>query len=199
MSNIPWRKAGINQRGTRVTTQQKTLSVLVVDDDSDHADSLAMLVRQYGFDSHVCRDAQDCMAMVERLQPQVILLDLAMPGMSGFDIAYEIKQNPDLRPVRLVAVTGHGRESDRLQTKTYGFDHHLLKPVNSRDLQAVLRTAQKMQAMGTLPDAEIRVRAYAKWEAAGRPDSDEDRIDFWYGAQKELMEERLLAEGSLKD
>jgi two-component system, OmpR family, response regulator len=181
-----------------MTTHQKPLRVLVVDDDSDHASSLAALLTDYGYDAHVCLHAKDCMDAVERLRPQVILLDLAMPGMTGFDIAYEIHHNPDLRPARLVAVTGHGQESDRQQTKTWGFDHHLLKPVDWQDLEAILKTAQRIQGMGVLLDSEIRSRAYANWEAAGRPTShsDEQRIAFWYAAQKELIEERILAEKS---
>ena len=100
-----------------MTTHQKPLCVLVVDDDIDHATSLALLMTEYGYDSQICVHAQDCMEAVERLRPQVILLDLTMPGMTGFDIAQEIRDNPDLRPARLVAVTGHGNESDRQQTK----------------------------------------------------------------------------------
>ena len=123
-----------------MTTLQKTLCVLVVDDDSDHATSLALLMTEYGYDSHVCLHAQDCMEAVERLRPQVLLLDLTMPGMSGFDIAQEIQDNPDLRPARLVAVTGHGNESDRQLTKAFGFDHHLLKPVNFQHLEAIVRS-----------------------------------------------------------
>ena len=103
-----------------MTTQQKTLRVLVVDDDSDHATSLAILLGEYGYDSQVCLHAKDCMEAVERLRPQVILLDLAMPGMTGFDIADEIQHNPDLRPARLVAVTGHGQESDPTTNENVG-------------------------------------------------------------------------------
>jgi CheY-like chemotaxis protein len=187
--------------GCFLATQQNALRVLVVDDDSDHASSLAMLLTGCGYDSHVCLDSQDCMAAVERLRPHVILLDLSMPGMTGFDIAQEIRHNPDLRPARLVAVTGHDQESVRQQTKTSGFDHHLLKPVAFQDLEGILRTAQRIQEMGALPNSEIRTRAYAKWEAAGRPvsNSDEEHITFWYAAKMEIMEERIQAEASRKD
>jgi hypothetical protein len=71
--------------------------------------------------------------------------------------------------------------------------------VGFQDLQAILRTAQRMQQMSALPDSEIRVRAYAKWDAAGHPGSDEERIAFWYSAKKELIEERLLAAEDGKD
>ena len=104
-----------------MTIDQRTLRVLVVDDDSDHATSLAILLCEHGCDTHVCLHARDCMEAVERLRPQIILLDLAMPGMTGFDIAQEIQDNPDLRPRHLVAVTGHGMESDRQHTKIQRF------------------------------------------------------------------------------
>jgi len=82
------------------------------------------------------------MEVVERLRPQVILLDLAMPGKTGFDIADEIRSRPDLRPARLVAVTGHGQELDRVQTKLRGFDHHLLKPIDFQELEAIVRSVE---------------------------------------------------------
>jgi CheY-like chemotaxis protein len=128
-----------------LSTQQKTFCVLIVDNDSDYATSLAILLGEHGYDSQVCLQANDCMEAVERSRPQVILLDLAMPGMTGFDIADEIQRNPDLRPVRLIAVTGHGQESVRQQTKKYGFDHHLLKPVDFHELETILKAVQVQQ------------------------------------------------------
>lgn len=125
-----------------MTMLQKTLRVLVVDDDSDHATSLAALLSEYGYDSHVCLNAQYCIKTVERLRPQIILLDLAMPGKTGFDIADELGKRPDLRPARLVAVTGHGQELDRVQTKLRGFDHHLLKPIDFEELEAIIRSVE---------------------------------------------------------
>jgi len=100
-----------------VTTNQKTLRVLVVDDNQDHANSLSMLLKAAGHDSHVCVDAQDCMASVDRLRPDVVLLDLGMPGVSGYEVAEVIKSEADLRHIRLIAITGHGMPLDRLQTK----------------------------------------------------------------------------------
>jgi CheY-like chemotaxis protein len=191
-------RTSFQPNGRFLNTQQTTVRVLVVDDDADHANTLGILLGEHGYTTYVCLDAKECMAVVERLRPQVILLDLSMPGMSGFDVAYEMQHNLDLRPARLVAVTGHGQDSDRQKTKLCGFDHHLLKPVDFQDLEAILRTAQRMQEIGVLPDSEIRSRAYSKWEAAGRPvsNSEEERIAFWYGAQRELLEERILAEDS---
>lgn len=123
-----------------MTITQQTIRILVVDDNSDHASSLATLLTEYGYESHVCLHPQDCLAAVERLQPHVILLDLAMPGKTGFDIADEIRRRHDLHPARLVAVTGHGQELVRVQTKLCGFDHHLLKPINFQELETIIQS-----------------------------------------------------------
>lgn len=123
-------------------TIQKSLTVLVVDDNADHAESLSLLLQASGYDSHVCVRAADCVALVGRLRPDVVLLDLAMPGKSGYAVAREIKDNPATRAVRLIAVTGHGLPLDRVQSRTSGIEHHLLKPVDFEDLEKVLQYVQ---------------------------------------------------------
>ena len=125
-----------------ITMKPKTLRLLVVDDDSDQAMSLSILLQNCGYDSHICLDAQDCLATVERLKPDVVLLDLGMPGKSGYEIADEIKRREDLRHIRLLALTGHGLLLDRLQTKLRGFDQHLLKPVELDELQIILKSIE---------------------------------------------------------
>ena len=124
------------------TTKQKALCVLVVDDNQDQARSLSMLLEGSGYDSHVCHNPQDCMEMVDRLRPDVVLLDLGMPGMTGYEIADVIKSEDDLRHIRLFAVTGHGLPLDRIQTSLIGFDQHFLKPVDFEDLENCLKSIQ---------------------------------------------------------
>ena len=124
------------------TTKQKALCVLVVDDNQDQARSLSMLLENSGHDSHVCHNSQDCMELVDRLRPDVVLLDLGMPGVTGYEIAEVIKSEDDLRHIRLFAVTGHGLPLDRLQTKLIGFDQHFLKPVDFEDLENCLKSIQ---------------------------------------------------------
>lgn len=102
---------------------------LLVDDDRSQTHLLAGIVRRAGFEPVECHYARDCMDMVERLHPEIIVLDLTMPGMSGFDIAEEITHNPDLRPKRLIAVTADGSAATREKTARQGFDVHLVKPV----------------------------------------------------------------------
>jgi two-component system, OmpR family, response regulator len=123
-----------------MTTLQKTTRVLVVDDEADYAMSMALLLKKHGYESHMCFDSMGCIDLVERLRPHVVLLDLAMPGLSGLDIAKKIRGTPELSQTCLIAVTGRGQNLDRVQTKLCGFDHHLLKPVDFQQLNAIVRS-----------------------------------------------------------
>jgi CheY-like chemotaxis protein len=114
--------------------------VLLVDDDRAQTFLLANFVRKAGFEPVECHYARDCMALVESIHPEVIVLDLTMPGMTGFDIADEIMFNPDLRPERLIAVTADGSEEARRQTASHGFDHHFVKPIAAEEFLAALST-----------------------------------------------------------
>lgn len=124
------------------TTQQNTLCILVVDDNQDQARSLSMLLESAGYDSPTCVDALECLEAVDRLRPDVVLLDLGMPGMTGYAIAEKIKSRDDLRHIRLFATTGHGMPLDRVQTKLIGFDAHLLKPIDFDNLESLLKTVK---------------------------------------------------------
>ncbi|HWA99803.1 MAG TPA: response regulator [Pirellulales bacterium] len=112
--------------------------VLVIDDQTDSADTLARLLRAHHFAASTCTYSKDCMSRVESSHPDVILLDLAMPGMDGFNIADELRQNPDLRPKLLIAVTGLADEDDKQRTREAGFDFHLVKPVMWDQLEPLL-------------------------------------------------------------
>jgi CheY-like chemotaxis protein len=112
--------------------------VLLVDDDRAQTHLLAKFARRAGFEPIECHYARDCMALVEGIQPDVIVLDLTMPGMTGFDIADEIMHNPDLRPKRLIAVTADDSDETRRQTAAHGFDGHFVKPISVDDFLAAL-------------------------------------------------------------
>lgn len=126
-----------------MSTLQKSLTILVVDDNADQAVSLSLLLKGNGYDSHVCIHALECLALVERLRPDVVLLDLAMPGKSGYDIARDIRSNPAMQAIMLVAVTGHGLPLDRVQSRITGFDQHLMKPVAMKELETILESVQQ--------------------------------------------------------
>ena len=119
------------------------MCILVADDDHDTVATQALLLRTKGFDVIECEHGKDVMPLVEQHRPNVLLLDLSMPEMDGFDVAEELKENPDLRPNLVVAVTGYGDEATRRRVADAGFDHHFLKPVALPDLLAVVQSVSQ--------------------------------------------------------
>lgn len=115
--------------------------VLVVDDHRDAADSLAKLLRMLGRNVQVAYDAEGALAAIDRAKPQLVLLDLGMPKIDGFETARRIGTRPQWRDIPLVALTGLGQEQDRDRTKACGFAAHLLKPV---DLILLERTLDEL-------------------------------------------------------
>jgi PAS domain S-box-containing protein len=112
--------------------------ILVVDDSADAADSLAMMLRLDGHDVRVARDGPRALELAAADPPDVALLDIGMPGMDGYEVARRFRADPALRDVLLVAVTGWGQEDDRRRTREAGFDHHLVKPVETGVLESLL-------------------------------------------------------------
>jgi PAS domain S-box-containing protein len=117
------------------------LRVLVVDDNADTTDSLALIVELLG---HTVFTARDGLAAVREAGlncPDVVLLDIGLPGLSGYEVASWIRQQPTLSGVVLVAITGYGQESDRRLALEAGFDHHLVKPVDFGKIEDILADA----------------------------------------------------------
>ena len=113
--------------------------VLVVDDNRDAADTLSMLLEFMGSkEVKVANDGPAALAEMESFRPDVVLLDIGMPGMDGNEVARRIRQQPQFATTRLVALTGWGQDEDRRRTHESGFDHHLTKPVDIAALQALL-------------------------------------------------------------
>lgn len=117
-----------------------SLSVLVVDDNRDAAESLAMLLRTAGAEVHVAHDGPAALAEFERCEPDVVLLDIGMPGMDGYEVARRLREISAGQRVAIVALTGWGQDDDRQRVRDAGFDHHLVKPVDLALLQALLTT-----------------------------------------------------------
>jgi CheY-like chemotaxis protein len=110
----------------------------VVDDNRDVADSCALLLGMAGHDVRAVYDGPTALAEARSLRPDVVLLDLGLPGMDGYEIARRLRQQSDLRDVVLVALTGWGQEEDRRRSREAGFDQHLTKPVEPEVLRQVL-------------------------------------------------------------
>jgi CheY-like chemotaxis protein len=114
--------------------------VLVVDDHVDCADSVAAMVSLDGYAVRTAYTGASAIRLASEFQPHAVVLDIAMPGMSGLEGAIKLRQIPGLHNVALVAYTGFARQQDRIVTKAAGFDHHVTKPVRREDLIALLNS-----------------------------------------------------------
>jgi CheY-like chemotaxis protein len=103
--------------------------VLVVDDNVDAAESLAMLLTSMGHEVRVVHNGPAAIEAAQAERPDIVLLDIGMPGMDGREVVKRLRGKPELRDVRIAAVSGFGQESDILRSKEAGFDEHLVKPV----------------------------------------------------------------------
>jgi CheY-like chemotaxis protein len=112
--------------------------VLVVEDDADAADALRMLLRSLGHEARVTRSAVEALDVARQELPDVMLIDIGLPGIDGHELARRLRQDPTTRRVRLIAVTGYGREEDRRRALAAGFDVHVPKPVDDDVLAQVL-------------------------------------------------------------
>ena len=112
------------------------LRVLCVDDNRDQADSEAMLLEAFGYDTRACYDGTAALRVANDFRPRVCLLDLNMPGMDGDELAGKLRSWAGGCPLLLVAVTAMGDDASR--GRTAGFDHHFVKPVEPRLLLDVL-------------------------------------------------------------
>jgi PAS domain S-box-containing protein len=120
--------------------------ILVVDDNRDSADSLATLLRLFGNDVRTAYDGRQGLAVVGAYRPDVILLDLGMPVLNGYDVAKQIRTMEQLGRPYIVAMTGFGTEEDRRETRAGGFDAHLIKPVDLQALQELLASPEMERA-----------------------------------------------------
>jgi PAS domain S-box-containing protein len=117
-----------------------TRRILVVDDNSDAAVSLAMLLKIAGNETHTAHDGPTALESVERYRPEVVLLDIGLPGLSGHDVCRRIRGRPGGQDIVIIALTGWGQEADRRKSQEAGFDGHLVKPVDYDALMELLNS-----------------------------------------------------------
>ena len=122
------------------------LRILVVDDNEDSAQSMGALLRLQGHDVHLAHAGSVALTAAVDHHPDVILLDIGMPGMNGYEVARQLRARSDFAGTLLVAVTGYGRPSDVQLTQSAGFDHHLVKPIDYEKLEALLATNARRDA-----------------------------------------------------
>jgi PAS domain S-box-containing protein len=112
--------------------------LLVVDDNQDAAVSLAMLLRLQGHEVRVAHSGPAALEAVKDYAPDVVFLDIGMPGMDGYEVARRLRRQPGLEKVVLAALTGWGQQEDRRRTAEAGFDHHLVKPPEPKVVESLL-------------------------------------------------------------
>jgi CheY-like chemotaxis protein len=141
---------GMKDNSGQQTSQQDILTahrILVVDDNHDAADSMGMLLRMLGAQVHSVHDGPAALGALDTYRPSIVLLDIGMPMMDGYEVARRARQQPYGRDVVLIALTGWGQDHDRSRSKEAGFDHHLVKPVAIGDLQAILARPSRHPAV----------------------------------------------------
>jgi two-component system CheB/CheR fusion protein len=116
------------------------LRVLVVEDNVDMARSLALLLKKAGCETQMVHDGAAALEAASSFSPQVILLDIGLPGLDGYEVARRLRADPNYNEVCLIAVSGYGQAQDQQRSRDAGFNHHLVKPVN---FDALLSTLAK--------------------------------------------------------
>jgi CheY-like chemotaxis protein len=118
------------------------LRILVVDDEPDSAESLALVLNLWCYEVRTARNGANALEAGREFVPDVVLMDLGMPEMDGWEAAQRLREEPGMRDALFVAVTGFGLEGDRRRSAEAGFDHHLVKPVEPEVLLGLLEGAR---------------------------------------------------------
>lgn len=132
--------------------------VLIVEDNRDARDSLALILQRRGMEVRIADDGAAALDAVASAPPDVILLDIAMPGMDGYELARRIRQRPELDRVTLIALTGFGQVTDRERCLQAGFDHHVVKPADPDILTALLASIARHS-----PETRHDTRSNSRW------------------------------------
>jgi CheY-like chemotaxis protein len=130
----------------KVRTANGGLDVMIIDDNQDVADSCATLLELSGHRVRTAYSARHGLELAQGLQPEVMLLDIGLPDMSGYELATTIRATPWGRETILVAVTGWGQEADRERAFGCGFDHHLTKPIATDALESLLQSLRPVMS-----------------------------------------------------
>jgi len=125
-------------RTAKAAAAKPTLRILVVDDDKDSTEMLASLLQLTGHTATMAHDGLEAIRQAEEFRPDVVLLDLSLPEVDGYEVARRIRQQRWGREMVLIAITGWGQDSDRHRTRQAGFDRHLVKPVDASALCQLL-------------------------------------------------------------
>src|SRR6185503_5387251 len=119
--------------------------VMIVDDNRDSADSLAMLMEITGNKTYLAHDGVEAVAAIEKYRPEVVLLDIGLPGLDGHEVCRRVREQPWGKDIVMIALTGWGQEDDRRRSEEAGFNGHLVKPVDYDELLQLLEVGTKVK------------------------------------------------------
>ena len=118
--------------------ERHSARVLIVDDNRDGAQGLAMMLDLGGHEVRTAADGREALEIAEEFKPQVVLLDIGMPGIDGYETARRLRARPWARATLLWAQTGWGQEDDKRRARDAGFDRHLVKPIDPDELNRLM-------------------------------------------------------------
>ena len=126
----------------RVTTATGGRRILVVDDNSDAANTTAVLLTTFGHEVEIANDGYSAIRIAFSFRPDIVLLDIGLPGLDGYAVAKRLRQDGSLNGMRIIAITGRGFDDDRTRSEEAGIDQDLVKPVDPRFLESLLRISR---------------------------------------------------------
>ena len=124
--------------GESARSTSSALKILLVEDNIDSAEMMSFLLELNGHEVRAAHDGAEALEAARAFEPQVVLCDIGLPGMNGYEVAARLREQPALKQTPLIALTGYGQEDARLRSKEAGFDYHLVKPVEPDALNALL-------------------------------------------------------------
>ncbi len=127
------------------TTRQGGKRILVVDDNADAAESIAVFMRMEGHDVKTVTDAMQALGCFEAFAPEVAIIDIGLPGMNGYELAASIRANEAATPPLMIALTGYGQAEDFDRSRDAGFDHHFVKPADLKAIQTAINSGPAQQ------------------------------------------------------
>jgi DNA-binding response OmpR family regulator len=130
----------IANKESKVDIASSVHRILIVDDTEDAAVSLEKILQILGHEARVCHDGHSALELIPQFQPDLVLLDIGLPGMSGYEVARRIRGHEWGRDLRLVALTGFGQEKDKINSRQAGFDEHIVKPAELSTIRELLNS-----------------------------------------------------------
>ena len=141
--DAPWSAAAPTSRPAEVDRQQR---ILVVDDNEDAAEMLALVLAQSGYDTKTAYDSRSALRVFDAWSPQIVILDIGLPDINGYDVARELRRSERAAHLSLIALTGWGTQDDKQRAMEAGFDVHLTKPVDASALRGALAQLEQRSA-----------------------------------------------------